>query len=280
MILLWQCGRNANIATVIREYIVHINAHLLPSSLRGDHLLAEGVAVVIDVLRATTTIATALENGARSVVTVREVEEARAEKERQNGRQIVMGGERGSVRIEGFDLANSPLEYTPERIRGATVVLSTTNGTAAVEDARAAQQVLCGSLRNADAVARWIIQGGSERLTLVCAGTHGQLAMEDVLGAGAIIDRLLATGSEAVLTDSARLAQRAWLDARNDPRAALGRADHGRSLLRLGFGADVDFCAEVDRCTAVPILSDRGFVIAPLPSPAIAQGNVNQQLER
>lgn len=259
-----------------------IDAHLIPSTLARSRHLADGVAVVVDILRATTTIATAIENGAARVVTVREVEEARTFREQQgmSGRTL-LGGERGSVRIEGFDLANSPLEYTPEVVGGATVVLSTTNGTAAVEESRAAQGILCGSIRNAGAVARWIVEQAPSRLTLVCAGTHGLPAMEDTIGAGAIIDAVIALVGEHTLTDGARLAHLAWREARVDLLAAISRCDHARTLAALGHDEDIAFCAELDRCHVVPLLSGEGFIDAPPSSPAtLVQGTVNQQLER
>jgi phosphosulfolactate phosphohydrolase-like enzyme len=152
--------------------------------------VAGGVAVVIDVIRASTTITTAVANGAASVFPVESVERA-LERASSLGEGTLLGGERGGIRIEGFDLGNSPREYTPERVAGHQIVFTTTNGTAALAACHEAAVVMIGCLVNRSAVAVAARAAAVEHQTavhLVCAGVERQLAEEDLLGAGAILD--------------------------------------------------------------------------------------------
>ena len=147
--------------------------------------LRGGIAVVIDLLRATTTIIAGLAGGARSVLPCGDIETAKRVAAGFPVGSVLLGGERGGVRIEGFDLDNSPLAYTAERVGGKIIVFTTTNGTAALLRSQAADRVLVGSLVNRRAVARAIAADDSS-VHVVCAGTDGHVTAEDVLAAGAI----------------------------------------------------------------------------------------------
>ena len=155
-----------------------LNAYNLPASFEPEQLRG-GVAVVIDVLRASTTIVHALEAGARDVIPCLEVDDARAAASKLAPGEVVLGGERGGVLIEGFDYGNSPLEYTPDRVAGKTVVFTTTNGTRAVLQSRLADRVVIGAFANVGAVAGQL--AGRQRIHLVCAGTRGEYGRDDVL---------------------------------------------------------------------------------------------------
>ena len=144
-----------------------------------------GAAVVIDTLRMTTVAATALESGCSSVRTAATVEEA-TRLARQTG--ALRGGERSAVKIPGFDLSNSPLEYTPERLKGRPLILTTSNGTQAVASAEGAPRLYLGCLRNAGALADRL--RGEEEVAFVLAGTAGRFSLEDALTAGALLGRL------------------------------------------------------------------------------------------
>ena len=221
---------------------------------------AGGIAVVIDVLRASTTIATALAHGATAVVPRRSIDEARAAvAERPGG---LLGGERGGVKIAGFDLGNSPLEYTADRVAGRAVVITTTNGTAALAACRAAE-VLVGAVVNRSAVVtaarRLAAARGSAAIHLVCAGTDGQVTDEDVLAAGAMLDL---TGSDDTLDATAGVARdrfralaaagRAGLEARI--AAAFRTCLGGANLIALGMEADLALAAALDSLAVVPRL--------------------------
>lgn len=221
---------------------------------------AGGIAVVIDVLRASTTIATALAHGAAAVRPVAGIEEAR-ELAAVLGAGTLLGGERGGVRIPGFDLGNSPLEYTPDRVAGKTIVITTTNGTAALHACREAREILVGALVNRTAVADEVrrLAGDSVPVHLVCAGTDGEITAEDVLAAGAILDAA-AAGSVEALDESAREAVAffrrvaAAVDVQSGLVAEFRRSPGGSNLVDLGMEADLPVAAAIDSLAVVPRL--------------------------
>jgi 2-phosphosulfolactate phosphatase len=166
----------------------------LPALARRD--LRDATCVVFDVLRATSTFVTALHNGAKTIVPVSEIAEALALRQKQP--DILLGGERDGVRIRAaqtggidFDLGNSPREYTPEKVRGKTIVSTTTNGTRALRACTGAQTVLAASFLNLTATAQFIRQLQPVEIVLVCAGTRENVATEDVLAAGALGEMLV-----------------------------------------------------------------------------------------
>jgi 2-phosphosulfolactate phosphatase len=160
-----------------------IQAHFLPQ-LTTPEALAGQTVVVIDVLRATTVITTALAAGARRVIPCLEVDEARQIAARLPKNEVLLGGERHGLPIEGFDLGNSPADYTAERVAGRTLVFTTTNGTQAMRQCHQARRVLIGAFVNLRAVVAALTE--SESVHLLCAGTNGAITREDVLLAGAI----------------------------------------------------------------------------------------------
>jgi 2-phosphosulfolactate phosphatase len=237
----------------------HVNVHMLPQ-LVDPPRLAGGVSLIIDVLRATTTITTALAAGAREVIPCLEVDDARAAAANLPDSQAVLGGEREGVRIADFALGNSPREYTSDSVGGKTLVFTTTNGTRAMLHARFADEVWLAAFVNLSSVARACI--GRPRVDLICSGTGGKITREDVLLAGAIAARLTPAGA-AQLNDQAAIARAAWLDAIGDPTAelpeltrALARTlrdtQGGRNLGRLGLDRDIDDAAAIDRYAIVP----------------------------
>jgi len=220
---------------------------------------AGGIAVVIDVLRASTTIVTALANGAERVVPVADVEAARRLASAA-GPTALLGGERGGVRIEGFDLGNSPLEYSADRVAGRTIVITTTNGTAALAASRGAREILIGAIVNRIATAEMIrrLAGDGEHVCLVCAGTDGRVSAEDVLAAGAILDAAEVEGAENDLDPTAReaLASFRRVAASGDVPTALvaefRRSPGGANLVALGMEADLPAAAAIDTLAVVP----------------------------
>jgi 2-phosphosulfolactate phosphatase len=227
--------------------------HLLPS-LAPAGALAGGAAVVIDVLRATTTIIHALAAGCLAVVPCLEVEEAheRAKAMRGSGK-VLLGGERDGVAPRGFDLGNSPGEYVAARCKKATLVLTTTNGTRALLRASEAQRVLVAAFVNYSAVCEQL-RVETRPVHIVCAGTEGEISLEDTLLAGAFVDFLCTAGGEVMLNDAARLA---WDCFENHGRVldgALAVGAGGEKLHALGYDADIRAAAQVDRFAIVPEL--------------------------
>lgn len=222
---------------------------------------AGGVAVVIDVLRASTTMIMALAHGANGVVPVADVDEARR-RAAGLGAVALLGGERGGLRIAGFDLGNSPREYTADRVTGRTVVITTTNGTAALHASRAAREIMVGAIVNRTAVAAAVRRLAGERgvVHLVCAGTDGEVSAEDVLAAGAILAAAAADRRGDELDDVAQAAVASYrcVEARGDIPAALvtefRRAPGGANLVDLGMEADLPAAAAIDSYTVVPRL--------------------------
>lgn len=216
----------------------------------SDYDLTAKTAVVFDILRATSTITTALANGCPAVIPVVSVEEARSMAGNQHtgtARQLpgnmLLGGERGGQKIPFFPHGNSPLEYTPEVVGGNYLVLTTSNGTRAISGASRADEVFIGSLLNARATARAAARAGRD-IVLICAGTADKFSMEDTLAAGFVIKELL--DSKPVLTDLATAALRLAQHYGQEPVKALYDSLHGQKLLRLGLHHDISWCARVN----------------------------------
>jgi 2-phosphosulfolactate phosphatase len=244
-----------------------LDVYFLPASASPENL-AQRTVVVIDVLRATTTITQALAAGAREVIPCSEVEEARGIAEQLPG-CAVLGGERHGRRINGFDLGNSPAEYTRQTVGGKTLVFTTTNGTRAMQSCRGARRVLLGAFGNLSALVESLRT--EDEFVLLCAGTLGHVTREDVLFAGAVIHRLLASGPvPQPWNDEACLALSAWNGilpgAMNQEtlRDALLDSRGGRNLIALGMEADVAIAARIDTTKMVPELQLASWRILPL----------------
>ncbi|HVT27403.1 MAG TPA: 2-phosphosulfolactate phosphatase [Lacipirellulaceae bacterium] len=240
-----------------------LNVHYLPRSV-SEQDLAESVVIVIDLLRATTTICCALAAGASEVVPFRTIEETLAAAETVGRENVVLGGERGGRRIQGFDLGNSPSEYTPEAIRGRPIYITTTNGTQALYHARMARRVLAGAIINLSAMAASV--RGEERIDVLCAGTDGHETREDILAAGAIATRMVEFfGASWSMTEAACAAVKDWKSLQRaaaesgrslSEELALEFRDTlgGRNLVEVGLDADLVDCAQIDRLEVVPEL--------------------------
>lgn len=234
-----------------------IDVFFTPLGSREGELAGRGV-VVIDVLRATTTIVSAIANGAKAVVPTASSEEAvrlTANLEREG---FLLAGERRSLKIDGFALGNSPREMTPDAVAGKTIYLATTNGTPALVAAQGAEPVLVGAAVNFSALAhraREIFLGTGE-LTILCAGRERQFALEDAYAAGRLIRAVKRSRKRLDLNDAARVAL-AIADDYQDWTAALRDSAAARQLTELDFGDDVTFAATEDRFGVVPTYADR-----------------------
>jgi len=261
---------------------------LKPEDVKGR------TAVVIDVLRATSTVVSAMQAGAAEVRPVSSPKEARAHyarlaRARVRARtrrpadgtgaevgdgsgdtpaagvdDLLLGGERMGLRIEGFHLSNSPLEYTPERVAGKTILFTTTNGTRTMRRAAGrmepgpARRVLVAAFLNASAVAHRILEEKEGEVVMACAGTRGGFSLEDILLAGYIVDYLQRHSPPEVFRyrDLARAAAALYRSLAGEDGSGLAQAvvttDHARYLTSLGFGDDVALCASLDLTPVVP----------------------------
>jgi 2-phosphosulfolactate phosphatase len=200
--------------------------------------LSQTVCVVFDILRATTSMITALANGAESIIPVEQISEA-LELRRQRP-ELLLAGERDGVRIRSnltggidFDLGNSPREFTSERVQGRTIVMTTTNGTRALRACASAQTVLIGSFLNLRAITNWLRDNKPPHLLLVCSGTYEQAAFEDILAAGAVCERVWPNYAGGMVADSAELARRIYPLMQPNLLDALKQSRNGRRLLSM-----------------------------------------------
>lgn len=225
-----------------------IDAILTPAEIDSlpQRDLSRATAVVFDVLRATSTMLTALAHGAREIYPVRTIEEARALRAQRPG--ALLGGERNGEIIEGFDLGNSPLEHCREL--PPRIISTTTNGTIALRACEHARETLAGALLNMGALAAHLRSRPREQIVLVCAGTFRDLALEDVLAAG----MLCAQFPGAELSDAALTARAVFTENEKDVFAGLCSAKNGRVLLSKGREAEVRWCAQVSRLDVVGVL--------------------------
>lgn len=228
-----------------------VHVHLLPE-LAPPGCLEGGIAVAIDVLRATTTIVYALAAGCREIYPCADVNEARRLVGELPVGKSLLAGERGGVKLEGFDLGNSPREYTAKTCSGSTLVFTTTNGTRALARAAQADRVLAAAFVNFSAVCDQLLQD-SRPVHILCAGYDGEPALEDTLLAGAIVDCLSDEGDIA-LNDSARLAWDAFENQGMMLDGAFEIARGGAHLISLGFGKDLAAAAKIDQFNLVPEL--------------------------
>ena len=227
---------------------------------------ADRVVVVIDVLRATSSIVEAIGAGAKAIYPVGSIEEALRLANTLGRDQVLLCGERKCLPIEGFDLGNSPAEFTAERVGGKTLVMSTTNGTTAMALAAGASRVLIAAPLNLSAVVEELARSEGEPV-LVCSGRERHFGLEDAVFAGEVASRVMAARpGDWELNDGARaalaLSERFQLD-----EALLASTVAGRNLAAAGLAEDLAFCAQIDRLAVVPVLQDRQITSsAPVPA--------------
>jgi 2-phosphosulfolactate phosphatase len=223
----------------------------LPALAQRD--LRETACVVFDILRATSTFITALQNGAKEIIPVSEISEAVARRKKQP--EILLAGERDGVKIRAaqsggidFDSGNSPREFSPEKIGGKTIASTTTNGTRALRACVGAKTILAAAFLNLAATAHYLQRKKFAEVLLVCAGTGEGVALEDVLAAGALAELLVdGKNSRHVFSDSTEIARRTFLSAQADLPAVFSNSQNARRLLAIpDLRDDVAFCWQRD----------------------------------
>ncbi|PYP34990.1 MAG: 2-phosphosulfolactate phosphatase [Gemmatimonadetes bacterium] len=234
-----------------------IDVHYTPLGLATGDLTGRGV-VVIDALRATTTVVTAIANGAKAVIPAATSEEAVRLASNLEKDGVVLAGERKSVKIAGFALGNSPREMTPAAVAGKTIVLATTNGTPALVSTQGGDPVLVGAPANFKALAERARALLAERgdLAIVCGGREKQFALEDAYTAGRLVKAIRKGIRKLELNDAARGAL-ALVDEFDDWAEALKASEAARQLADADLAEDVEFAARPDRFGVVPVYADR-----------------------
>ena len=226
---------------------------LAPQDVQGR------VVAVIDVLRMSTTIAVALANGARAVIPFDNSEEVVTRSKQLERGAFRLAGERRMLKMEGFDLGNSPLEHTREAVEGQTVLLTTTNGTKALLAVQGARDVVVASYVNLTAVStmlRTALRGGAD-ITIVCAGQDRQFALEDAACAGRYVHHISKRLSGMDVNDAALAASLIDRKYGENLMRLFNTAAHGRALAAAGFGDDLTACAAVDSYPVIPVYQDR-----------------------
>ncbi|MCA0445242.1 MAG: 2-phosphosulfolactate phosphatase [Bacteroidetes bacterium] len=226
---------------------------------QSDEGLFKGkTVIVIDVLRASTTLCAAIYSGAKEIIPVATVDNAMKIATNLFSGQYLLGGERAGKMIAGFDLGNSPSEYSVEKVGKKSIVFATTNGTVAIHRTRYSDKTLIAGFVNLSAILEHFAKNPVSELHILCAGKENEFCIEDSLCAGALISGLKSQNpeSEFSLSDAARASLMVWESKKINLEEELRNSDHGKVLIELGLDADIVDCATIDKYPVVPVLKD------------------------
>jgi 2-phosphosulfolactate phosphatase len=212
------------------------------------------IVVIIDILRATSAICTAFEHGAEKIIPVATIDEAREYK--QKG--FVVGAEREGLPVDGFDFGNSPFSYMGNHIKGKTIVITTTNGTQAIEAAKDASQILIGSFLNITSLCDYL-QLQHKPVLLLCSGWKNKFNLEDALFAGAVTE-IISQNKNYKLGDAALALKYLYELSKKDPDKFLRNASHKERLAKLGLKEDIKYCLQTDLTKAIPVYKNGALV--------------------
>jgi len=216
--------------------------------------VSDKTVVVVDILRATSCMVTALAHGVECIIPMASEKEC----ERMKFRGYVISGERNGQKIPGFDKGNSPFEYMDENISGLKIAFTTTNGTQAIEKSKGAKKILIGSFLNLSAISRYLLMS-DDNILIVCAGWKGKINLEDSLFAGALVDNLRKHIEPDC--DAPIVAQELYLSAKDDMVKFLSTSSHVKRLNRLNIYKDIEFCLTPDQYHVIPILKRDRLVL-------------------
>jgi 2-phosphosulfolactate phosphatase len=234
---------------------MHIDIQFLPSPPH-PHLLSDRVVVVIDILRATSVIVHALSQGASEIIPLATVEEAFQMAKAFPRGFAMLGGERNSKEIPGFDLGNSPREYAAERVKGKKLILTTTNGTRAFHAVSSGKEIVAGSFLNIGAIAQRCVESGKD-VFIFPSGDEGNFSLEDILCGGMLIDLITKKQKKQIsLTDASSGAQILYQRFKDNLLEAFHLSHHGKELIDRGFEDDLVYCAQIDVTPLVPIFRE------------------------
>jgi len=237
---------------------MHLDVILIPAELAARPR-PQTIAVVVDVIRATSSIVSAFEAGCRSIVPAESADEARRLQAADPG--PLLCGERGGKRIAGFALGNSPREFIPDVVAGRDLILATSNGTRTLRLVGPGRAVAIAALLNRTAVADWLVAHGEDAF-VICSGYEGAFSLEDAVCAGGIAERAAERGVE--LGDGARACRLLWARHAGELPALLRSTGWGRHIVEIGLAADLDFSARLDTTQVVPVLRE-GRITAEAP---------------
>lgn len=210
-----------------------------------NYQMAGRIVVVIDIFRASSSICYGIDNGAHAIIPVATVDECLS----YAGQGYLLAAERNGEVVEGFDFGNSPYSYTAEKVKGQTVVLTTTNGTFAIQQAKQADQIVLGSFLNLTSICNWLAAQDKDVL-LLCSGWKNKFNLEDTLFAGAVVHQIKKSFSH--FCDAAIAAEDLYLLAKSDLRGYLFKSSHSQRLKELNIENDIQFCLKQDCCQAIP----------------------------
>jgi len=236
------------------QYAMNIDVAFTPEEVSVSEITNKAV-LIVDILRATTTITTAIANGASFIIPVNTTTEAFTLYEKFN-RETLLGGEVDGKLIKGFHLGNSAIEYTSSIVKNKPIIIRTTNGTRTINVCSPACHLIIGCFLNQSSCCRLLSQLGKD-IIIVCSGKEGKFGIEDVVFSGACINTISQiVTSEISKSDSAVAAEMLYKYCKSDILQVLRNSEHGRYLIDIGLGDDLAFCAQVDTTTVVPVYRD------------------------
>lgn len=217
--------------------------------------LRDKTSVVIDVLRASTSIVTSLMNGANAVIPVSDMGEASKIAMNVDSEKYLLCGEKDGIKIDGYDLGNSPLEYTRKVVEGKKLIFNTTNGTKAIKKTFGSSNICVASFLNVSAIVDYLKTQNND-IVLVCAGWKGRLAFEDILLAGNIIHKLSDGNIPDKSRDGVRVAYSLFDAYGDDLLSAILKTNHAERLKLLSEPGDIEYCCQTDITDIVPTLNE------------------------
>lgn len=232
-------GSNRTIEVCLTPALIHL------------HDLSNATVVVIDVLRATSSMCVAFTQGVKSIIPVATIEESIAYREKG----FLIGAERNGEMLDGFDIGNSPFSYMDEKVKGRDIALTTTNGTQAIAAAKGAKQIVIGSFLNLDALCKWLDQQDGN-IVLLCSGWKNSVNMEDSLFAGAVVHQMRGDFDFTNLRDTAIIAERLYVLAQDDLNGFLEESSHRNRLKKLNIDRDIEYCLTPNQAPVVPGIID------------------------
>lgn len=232
----------------------HIDVFSTAYSFQEEDVRGKTI-VVIDVLRACSTIVTALQNGAKEIIAVEDMAAAGKIAQNLDQSRYLLCGERDGITIDGYHLGNSPTEYKSSKIKGKTLILSSTNGTQTITKANQAHKLIIGSFLNLSAVVDELKKSTNE-IILVCAGWKNRLSLEDTLCAGMIIDRLTEGALPKDARDGAKVAYVLSEKYKDNVESILETSNHADRLRELGYEKDISYCSQIDITQTLPVLKE------------------------
>jgi len=237
----------------------NLDVLFIPEEIKSKELTGK-LVVVIDILRASSTIVTALVQGCWGFVPIFSPDQVEEKARQFEKEEVLLGGERGGRKIKGFNLGNSPREYKREMVKDKIVIFSTTNGVKTLEMVKSASEIIIGSFLNLQAVANYCANYKGDIL-LICAGTEGQFSLEDSVCAGMLVNFLKEKFPKIYQeTDANLTAQILYKRFSKNILEMLRKSQHGQYLQKIGLGKDLVFCSQENIFNIVPIFKDEMII--------------------